>query len=281
MKPPKPQNNNGSIRLRWRYQGRPYNLNLPGLQWHKDQNRAQLIALTIAQDTDQGSFDGTLSKYRAMSAPAPKRYPSDRKKYPPKKPKVFNASELRAIANNIDPHYLGFFLFLSASGCRIGEVAGLDFDRVDFDRQEVTISRTYSRNSRTGAWVMKARTKTGTVRELASPYLIEVILREPTVNPEDPRRSTGPVFLNHAGNRICHHNFRNNAWRTALRDAGVEYRRVHVLRHTALSHSLESGLSVPQVAYLAGHRDNSMVLKTYGHIIDRPTLPKPMIGLDQ
>jgi integrase len=277
MKPPRPQNNNGSIRLRWRYRGTAYNLNLPGLRWDTDQNKAQLIALTIADDSDRGLFDGTLNRYRLMASPEPKRYPSDRKRYPPVKPKVFTANELRAIAECIDPHYRGFFLFLAASGCRVGEVAGLDYDRVDFDRHEVTIDRTYSRKSRVGPWVLKDKTKTGTSRVLASPYIIAIVRKEPTYTPESP---SGPVFLNHAGKRVCGVNFRENAWRLALNKAGVEYRRVHVLRHTALSHSLESGLSVPQVAYLAGHKDNTMVLRTYGHVIDRPSLPAPMVDLE-
>ncbi len=37
--------------------------------------------------------------------------------------------------------------------------------------------------------------------------------------------------------------------------------------------AIAQGVPITGVAYMAGHSDVQMVLKTYGHMLDRPKLP--------
>ncbi|MBD1824406.1 tyrosine-type recombinase/integrase [Cyanobacteria bacterium FACHB-DQ100] len=59
------QDNNGSIRLRWTYLGKAYNLNLPGLRYSDKENLklAQAKAKEIESDIIYERFDATLAKY--------------------------------------------------------------------------------------------------------------------------------------------------------------------------------------------------------------------------
>lgn len=194
---------------------------------------------------------------------------------PRKKPRapveVFKPRELRAILAAIQEHhghYWNFVRFLMASGCRFGEAAGVLGRNIDLEAATVTVSTSVRRNIQTNRQELRRGTKTETVRVLESPGLMEIL--EAQGIPED---LGAPVFTTVRGCLIRRSRFRKAVWVPALESAGVPYRRLHILRHTALSMALVQGLTVPEVAYLAGHRDSSMVLRTYGHILERPGLP--------
>ena len=54
-----------------------------------------------------------------------------------------------------------------------------------------------------------------------------------------------------------------------LRKAGLpESTRYHDLRHGAASLLLSQGVPVPAVSNLLGHRDSSITLRVYAHMID-------------
>ena len=180
----------------------------------------------------------------------------------------FNQAELKRIVlavETVSPHYLPFIKFLIISGCRFGEAAGLFPDMVNRDTNEITIARTYSNADAGSNYILKQRTKTNTIRILKSDQLIQLI----------PIGSiaSAPCFTQMRGGLIHHGNFVASVWKPALSMAGLDYRKLHTLRHTALSLALEAGLTVPQVAAIAGHKDSTMVVKTYGHMITRPQVP--------
>ena len=54
------------------------------------------------------------------------------------------------------------------------------------------------------------------------------------------------------------------AWERVKRRAGINDLHFHDLRHEAISHLFEKGLSVPEVALISGHRDLRMLLR-YTH----------------
>lgn len=186
--------------------------------------------------------------------------------------KVFSRSELRSILVAFKDYWSDYSDFIEAlmiSGCRFGECAGIQRNAIDLERQTVTIKASVRRNIETNQIELRQGTKTESVRELESPQLIAVLQRHGL--PDEPSEL---VFKNRRGTFIRRNSFTQSVWRPALEKAGVEHRRIHVLRHTCLSMALASGcVSVPDVAYIAGHRDSTMVVRTYGHILKRPQLP--------
>jgi integrase len=191
--------------------------------------------------------------------------------------RVFKLSELRAIRAVVAqywPHYLSFLEFLMISGCRFGEAAAIRPAVIDLEQSAVTINACVRYNLISRKTELKSGTKTGSERVLKSVQLIQILER--VIWPVD---LYAPVFTAPRGGLILRSNFRHKAWVPALKRAAVPYRNMHVLRHTALSHALAQGMSVPDVAYLAGHVDGSMVIRTYGHMINRPDLPLLDLGL--
>jgi integrase len=65
------------------------------------------------------------------------------------------------------------------------------------------------------------------------------------------------------------HNFIHRPWKRTLRKAGLpETTRYHDLRHGAASLLLNWGVPIPAVSSLLGHRDSSITLRVYAHMID-------------
>jgi len=171
------------------------------------------------------------------------------------------------------PAWVPFTKFLFLSGCRMSEAIGLLWKHIDFVRGEICICESLPLViGGTGYERARKDTKTGSVRLLTMNAPLTELLRGiklASVNtPED-----GLVFTNPTGtNYIDSHNFRNR-WIKVLKKAGIPYRRPHIIRHSFASHAIEQGCPLTGVAYLLGHSDTRMVATTYGHLINRPSLP--------
>ena len=70
------------------------------------------------------------------------------------------------------------------------------------------------------------------------------------------------MFPSPKGEAIDDHNFRNRAWKTVLKDAGVSYRKPYNTRHTFISHALAGGLNPMTIAQMAGH-DPEVLFSNY------------------
>jgi integrase len=193
-----------------------------------------------------------------------------RKREPRKQVSVFTASELTAIAQAFDaiaPHHSKFIRFLMISGCRLGEASGLLKSDVNPLTGSITIQRTLRYNRATREHELSPQTKTGLKRVLRSKQLTEL-----AYDASAPEYSL--CFTSQRGGLLHPSNFHKKAWVPALKLAGVPYRRLHVLRHTALSRALEAGLTPPQVAQMAGHVDAKQIISTYGHVITPASVPE-------
>lgn len=61
---------------------------------------------------------------------------------------------------------------------------------------------------------------------------------------------------------------RRQWWQQALEDAGVEYLRIHDLRHTAASLAVQAGAHVKAVQRMLGHRSAAVTLDVYADLWD-------------
>jgi integrase len=168
------------------------------------------------------------------------------------------------------PAWVSFTKFLFLSGCRMSEAIGLQWKHVDFERGEICICESLAqRKDGNGYERERKSTKTGSIRFLKINAELAKLLTQvsPSQNSEDL------IFLNPAGtSHIDANNFRDR-WKKVLAAANIPYRRPHIIRHSFASHAIEQGCPLTGVAYLLGHSDTRMVATTYGHLINRPSLP--------
>lgn len=133
------------------------------------------------------------------------------------------------------PHLAALVRFALATGCRAGEITGLEWNRVDLDRKT--------------AWLNQ--TKNGTPRG--------VPLNEDAV--EVLREQIGKHLRNcfsYEG-RPLRADVTNTAWHTALTRAGIEDFRFHDLRHTWASWHRQAGTSCDELKDLGGWKSRTMV----------------------
>jgi integrase len=168
------------------------------------------------------------------------------------------------------PAWVPFAKFLFLSGCRMSEAIGLQWKHVDFRRQEICICESLPRSLDKTYERVRKSTKTGSVRFLEINEELAKVLKQ--VLPVR-KNSEELVFRNPTGtNYVDCHNFRR-CWTKVLAATNISYRRPHIIRHSFASHAIEQGVPLTGVAYLLGHSDTRMVAQTYGHLINRPSLP--------
>lgn len=180
------------------------------------------------------------------------------------------ATRIIAGFEEIYPAWTPFAKFLFLSGCRISEAIGLQWKHIDFERGEICICESLSRQPGKNYERVRKGTKTGSVRYLKINAELAKLLEK--VSPAR-KHSEELVFKNPtATNHIDCHNFRRR-WKKVLDSVKVPYRCPHVVRHSFASHAIEQGISLTGVSYLLGHSDTRMVCRTYAHLINRPSLP--------
>ncbi len=211
--------------------------------------------------------DDPLKKIKNRQSTLEEEEKSEAKKAP------FNSEEITKIINYFQekhPTYSPFVEFLLFSGVRTGEAVGLRWKDVDLEKKIVTIAQSISRE-RGGYKKIRKRPKTlQSLRSLKmSERIYQLFIR---INPEK-NTPDELIFKSPHGCIIDHGNFRANYWKPALEKLEISYRKPYATRHTLLSEALESGMTIPQVAAIAGHKDGRMILQHYGRQINQPQLP--------
>jgi integrase len=168
------------------------------------------------------------------------------------------------------PAWVSFTKFLFLSGCRMSEAIGLQWKHVDFERGEICICESLAQcKDGNGYERVRKSTKTGSVRYLK----INTELAKLLTQVSRSQNSEDLIFKNPSGtSHIDSNNFRDR-WKKVLAATNIPYRRPHVIRHSFASHAIEQGIPLTGVAYLLGHSDTRMVASTYGHLVNRPSLP--------
>lgn len=134
---------------------------------------------------------------------------------------------------------------LILTGARLSEVLTLRWDSVDFERATIWL-----KDSKTGAKPIFL--STGTVE------LLRAI----------PRDGENPYVIPGRKADTCLVNL-EKPWRAIRKEAGLPDVRLHDLRHTFASYGVASGLGLPVIGMLLGHK-NSATTQRYAHVGAHP-----------
>ena len=154
-----------------------------------------------------------------------------------------------AILMEKESHYTSFVEFLFFTGCRTSEAIGLQWKHISPDLKTITFSE---------ALVLKNRkeTKTGAIRKFPVNAQLKNILDK--VKGDSRSKPDDLVFVSPTGLAIDSHNFLNRVWKPLLIEAGIDYRSQYTTRHTFISHCLEAGVPVQQVAEWVGNSSRTI-----------------------
>lgn len=159
-----------------------------------------------------------------------------------------------------------------ATGLRYGEVVGLTWDDIDFDKKTVNVNKTYDYIKRTG---FKSPKTKSSYRVIEIDDITLNMLRRLKIEQaklflkQGYKNKKGYVFINYA-HQIPTDNAANKALDQIQTDKEISKDpklTFHALRHTHASILIANGVSLEYVAARLGHADTVITSKTYIHLL--------------
>lgn len=180
----------------------------------------------------------------------------------------WNLVQLQQFLAAIREHpYRPFILTLAFTGARIGEVAALTWNHIDFEAKTITIAQALKKPGRDP---IIGDTKTHQTRVIAMHDELAPVLREHKARQNEIRLKLGSTwnplnlcFTNTAGSPVHKSNFYRDVWKPILSDLNLPYINIHGLRHTFATHLIGSGVDPTIVRDLLGHSTVAFTLQEY------------------
>ena len=170
--------------------------------------------------------------------------------------------QVRALAAAMPEPSRAMVLTQAGLGLRIGELAGLRVDDVDFLRRTVHVRRQLDRNGREP---MQLKTRTSG-RDIPLPAVVADALAGHLA--AHPASDPDALIFTNARHKGWSYSGYHGVFAAAVDRAGLPAgTSTHDLRHHYASVLLAAGESVVAVAERLGHDSAALVLSTYGHLL--------------
>lgn len=176
---------------------------------------------------------------------------------------VFNQTEqvrlLSVLYRNTDIYKAGIILCLS-TGLRLGEICSLKWQDIDMQMKVLHVNSTVQRITVDGYDTKSILLESGpksdhSIREIPlSDDIIQLLQSFP---------SGGRYILN--VDRPMEPRTYQYKLKSYLKEAGVQDRNFHALRHTFATNCMESGMDVKSLSEILGHADVKITLNRYVH----------------
>jgi integrase len=155
-----------------------------------------------------------------------------------------------------------YFTVRFFTGMRTGEVDGLKWKYVDFERRLILVRETVVLGD-------EEYTKTdGSQRDIQMSQLVfEALKRQQAAT----GKVSAFVFCNRLGKPLDHKNVTNRVWYPLLRHLGLKKRRPYQCRHTAATLWLAAGEAPEWIARQLGHTTTEMLFRVYSRYVPNLT----------
>ncbi|OJS99949.1 Arm DNA-binding domain-containing protein [Marinobacter nauticus] len=174
----------------------------------------------------------------------------------------FSMTEVETILKRVREDYRNYYLVRFYTGMRTGEVDGLKWEHVDFERREILVRETLIHGK-------TEYTKTdGSQREIPMFGPVYDALK---AQYEATGKLSKFVFCNRLGEPLDHNNVTKRVWYPLLEHLKLKKRRPYQTRHTAATLLLAAGENPEWVARTLGHSSTEMLFKVYSRYIPNLT----------
>lgn len=179
---------------------------------------------------------------------------------------VWTAAELRRFLDHVSGHRLSLaFQLLATTGMRRGELLGLRWGDVDWDRGALSVVRSLGL---VGSELVMSPGKTSTSRRLVfldADTLDRLRAHFQRAIAADVGGDTGPVIAARDGGLVHPDSF-SNTFDRLVATAGVPRVRLHDLRHTYATLALQAGMHPVVLAERLGHSSVATTMDLYAHV---------------
>lgn len=174
----------------------------------------------------------------------------------------FSIADVNLILSSVRLDWRDYLLVRFFTGLRTGEVDGLKWVNVDFERREILVRETFSM----GRW--EYTKNDGSQREVEMSSIVYKALRE-----RYEHRDPGVELVFHANNGSAVHtpNFLRRVWTPLLAFLKLKYRKPYQTRHTAATLWLAAGENPNWIAKQMGHSTTNMLFSVYARYVPNLT----------
>ena len=169
--------------------------------------------------------------------------------------------EVNFFLKHIRHDYRNYFKVRFFSGMRSGEVTGLRWEHVDFERKQILVREAIVRGR------VEYTKNDGSFREIdmTAPLYDALKLQHQVSGKHDY------VFCNRLGSYLDNRNVCNRVWYPMLDYLGLKRRRLYETRHTAATLWMAAGENPEWIARQLGHVNTEMLFKVYSRYVPNLT----------
>ena len=183
-------------------------------------------------------------------------------KVPKTEVEPFTLEEVNLILSNVRADFRDYYITRFFTAMRTGEIDGLQWKYVDFERRQILIRET----------LVQGRVETpktpGSIREISmSRPVYDALKRQEQVTGELGQF----VFCNRAGEALNHCNVTKRIWYPTLEYLGLKRRRPYQTRHTMATLWLAAGENPEWIAKQMGHTSTEMLFTVYSRFVPNLT----------
>ena len=174
----------------------------------------------------------------------------------------FTLEQVKAIIDTVRIDFKDYFTVRFFTGMRTGEIHGLKWKYVDFDRRLILVRETVVDGEET-------YTKTdSSQRDIQMSQLVFDALKH---QEKATRHLSDFVFCNRVGTVLDYKNVNNRVWKPLLRHLGLQLRRPYQTRHTAATLWMGAGENPEWIARQLGHANTEMLFRVYSRYVPNLT----------
>jgi integrase len=227
----------------------------------------QLVHVTLHCAFSRAIKEGLIS-FNPMDA-------VERPRAEPKRFDILTEDQARTFTAAIEGHPLQALFYLAiTTSMRKGEILGLMWSDVDWEKSTLRVERQLQPVSYGGSDLVPTKTKSGRRNIIVADEGLALLkahrekqgLQKAVAG--ERWKEHGMIFTNSIGTYIDQTKV-SRAFKQILQGAGLPDIRFHDLRHTSLSFLLENGIPVNTVQSRAGHSKASVTTDIYGHTMAR------------
>ena len=243
-----------------------------------DVRREEILAFRAVLASRPGRTGETLSPKRINSVMGPLRQvlneaavrfcfpPAFQAIKPLRIPKAdvrpFSLDEVQTLLASVRPDFKNYYTVRFFTGMRTGEIDGLKWRYVDFERRQILVKET------------RVAGRTDITKTDGSDRAID--MSGPVFDALQAQRSVSQshgeyVFCNCEGGPLDHDNVTKRVWYPLLDALGFERRRPSQTRHTAATLWLASGENPQWIARQLGHTTTELLFKVYARYVPNVT----------
>jgi len=176
------------------------------------------------------------------------------------------------VAQSEQPEFLPLYQLALTTGMRLGELLGLSWNDLDWDRQTLSVKRQLTRIRGEGLVLTPPKTKAAlrTIKLGASTWSILKSHHKSQYMAQscrDPDWQEKDLVFTQTNGKPYGPRQVQKAYKRILNAAGLPNMRFHDLRHTAATHMIAKGVDMSTVKRRLGHTKVSTTFDNYVHAV--------------